>query len=358
MMSLARTRCAGLLGVMLVATLLVGGCAGRQRAPGWVKDPTDRLDPETYFVAVGIGMSSAEADLSAKLDLMEQIRGATSHEARDTSEYVRRVEQAGGQPEVTAELLELGSFEAASPLVGQQIVERWTNQKKGRYYALGAVNKALLVKTYETEMRMNAALSNRLAERAEKEEVTLRRFSELRTALVAAIAYNDLRFARAKLGEPLLGYDDTLDPPDASASELRDRIAELRASVAASIESRGPEEVPLVIETELKSALQRLNVPVRTDATQGDVRLLVTFAVLPVNQTAEEAKLVNWRLSVEVVEDATGRSLSTLALDGKTGSKTLEDAKAEATRLARIDLRTQIDDFLNKTLFEQALNTN
>jgi hypothetical protein len=161
--------------------------------------------------------------------------------------------------------------------------------------------------------------------------------------------------ARGKLAGPLSGYDPSLDPPDASSRELRDQIAAMRSEVAASIERVG-EEVPIVIETEIKSALQRLSVPVRTDQEQGDVRILVTFAIQPVNEHVATARLVNWRLNVEVVEDSSGRSMSTLALDGKTGSVSMDDARAEAARLARIDLRAKIDDFLNETLFEQSLN--
>ena len=344
--------------VVLAAAASMVGCAAKNKAPAWVSDPASRLDPSTYFMAIGDGPSLGGAEREAKQDLVRQVAEATDHEPTDASEYVRRVEQAGGRPEVTAELLELKDLDAAAPLVGLQIVERWSDPKRGRYVVLGAISRPLLVSAYETEMRLNSALADRLAARAEGETVTLRKFAMLRTALVAAEAYNELRFARGRLAGALSGYDPTLDPPDASESELREEIAALRATVAASIESVGQDQVPVVIETEVKSALQRLNVPVKTDESEGNVRILVGFNVIPVNETARDARLVNWRLSVEVVEDSTGRSLATLGLDGKTGGKTVADARTEAARLARVELREKIDEFLNRTLFEQALNTD
>lgn len=344
-----------LVGIVAMAAMLVG-CAGRQRLPDWVGEPSLLRSTDSYFVAVGEGASIDDAERDAESRVMAQIREATGHERQDTAEFQRRLAQAGGRPEVTIELLELDTLEASRSMVGLEIVQRHTDQRRNRAYAMASVSRAQLVTTYETEMRLNAALANRMATQAESEEVTLRRFAMLRTALVTADAYNALRVARGRLAGPLTGYDPTLDPPDASIHELRERIATLRSEVAASIEARGPDDVPIVIETELKSALQRLNVPVRTDVSEGHVRLFVTYAVLPVNETARDARLVNWRLNVEVVEDASGRSLATLALDDKTGGKTLEDARAEATRLARDELRKSIDDFLNETLFEQALN--
>lgn len=337
-------------------TAMLMGCASTQRLPEWVGNPAVLRDSASYFVAVADGTTLDEAEQQATSLVLAQIREATAHQEVDTAEYQRRLLQAGRQPEVTIELLELSDLDAARTMVGLEIVQRHVDEKAQRTYAMASVSRAQLVSTYETEMRLNAALANRMATQADGEDVTLRRFSMLRTALVSAEAYNALRVARGRLAGPLTGYDPTLDPPDASMHELRERIATLRSEVAASIEARGPEEVPIVIETELKSALQRLNVPVRTDVSEGHVRIFVTYAVLPVNETAPDARLVNWRLNVEVVEDASGRSMATLALDGKTGSVTLQDAKAEATRLARIDLREKIDGFLNETLFEQALN--
>lgn len=343
-----------MVGLVAMAAMLVG-CAGK-RLPDWVGDPSVLRDTSNYFVAVGDGDTLDEAERDAESQVVTQIREATGHQERDTAEYERRLAQAGGQPEVTIELIEMSDLDAARGMVGLEIVQRYVDERRNRTYAMASVSRAQLVSAYETEMRLNAALANRMAAQAEDEQVTLRKFAMLRTALVTAEAYNALRVARGRLAGPLSGYDPTLDPPDASMSELSEQIATLRSEVAASIEARGPEEVPIVIETELKSALQRLNVPVRTDVSEGQVRIFVTYAVLPVNETARDARLVNWRLNVEVVEDSSGRSLATLALDGKTGSVTLEDAKAEATRLARIDLRDQIDAFLNETLFEQALN--
>jgi hypothetical protein len=341
--------------VLAALAMSVVGCARQRRIPEWVEDPSVLRDPDVFIVGVGSGLGMTAAEQDAEDELLRKIKAETGGEDVDLVEYRRRVTQAGGEPEVTMELLSLDSFEAAAPMVGMEFVERWADSRNSRQYVMVAVNKARLVNAYETEMRINAALANRMAERAKQEQVTLRRFTQLRTALAAASAYSALRQARGKLAGPLSGYDPSLDPPDASSRELRDQIAAMRSEVAASIERVG-DEVPIVIETEIKSALQRLSVPVRTDEEQGDVRILVTFAVLPVNEHVETARLVNWRLNVEVVEDSSGRSMSTLALDGKTGSVSMEDARAEAARLARIDLHDKIDDFLNETLFEQSLN--
>jgi len=348
-----------IMSVMVMGILLgtvLEGCAGRQRLPDWVGDPGTLRDASGYFVAVGEGPSVEAAEQDAKGQLLEQVREAVGDEHPDLDEYAHRVEQAGGQPRVTVDLLGLESIDAAGPLIGYEIVRRYVDERSGVRYAMGAISRALLVNAYETEMRLNSALADRLASQAEDEEVTLRRFTLLRTSLVAAEAYNALRARRGRLAGPLSGYDPSLDPPDESVSELREQIATLRSRVAASIESRGPDDVPIVIEAELKSALQRLNVPVRTQEGEGQVRIFVTYAVIPVNEHVDVARLVNWRLNVEVVEDGSGRSLATLVLDDKTGGKTLADARAEATRLARIALRERIDEFLNTTLFEQSLN--
>lgn len=350
---------AALVAVAVVGVVAALGCAGGRKAaqlPEWVADPASVRDPGDYFVAVGQGASTGEAEEAARRAVTEQVAEAVGARRAETSEYRRRVEAAGGDPAISAELLELRDLGSAARVAGFEIIRRHVDERSGQHYALGSLSKARLVAAYETEMRINAALSNRLAAQAESESVTLRRFSLLRAALAAAEAYNDLRFARGRLAGPLTGYDETLNPPKTSVQELRARLATLRSTVAASIESVGPDAVPMVVETAIRSALQRLNVPVRRVPGEGQVRILVTYAVLPVNEQAVEARLVNWRLGVEVVEDQSGRSLATLALDGKTGGRTLADAQAEAARLARIELEPRIEEFLQRTLFEQALD--
>ena len=204
-------------------------------------------------------------------------------------------------------------------------------------------------------MRRVRAMADRMSDRAGRETVTMRRFSALSTALVMTEAYRELRFIRDRLGGESITLDASLDPPNESIQALRSELAELRGGIAASIEATGETPVPLGIETDIKRALQELGVPVRTDAGEGQVRILVSFELTPVFEQREDIKLVNYLLGIELVEDVSGRSIASMTIDDRTGSRTLDDARVHAVNMARRDLDEQIEDFLRAALFEQSV---
>jgi hypothetical protein len=342
------------MGALGVVSLVLVGCASRP--PAWVRDPAAGLDSEAQFVGVGSGVSSAGAAEEALGSLTYQVAASIDHEPREVEGFADRAASSGyDEPEVTMELLALRGFDASARLVGVQVDSQYYDAKRDTYYARASLERSRLVSAIEREMRRVRAMADRMSDRAGREDVTLRRFSALSTALAMTRAYRELRFIRDRLGGESITLDASLDPPNESIQALQSELAELRSGIAASIEAVGEGPVPLGIEADIKRALQELEVPVRTDAGEGQVRILVGFELTPVFEQREDIKLVNYLLSIELVEDVSGRSIASMTIDDRTGSRTLEDARIHATSMARRDLGERIDDFLRAALFEQSV---
>jgi len=339
--------------IALVA-LVLGGC--RAKPPAWTRDPAAGLSREAFFIGVGSGYSQTEATDDALGALISDISMAIDHGPEPVEGFQERAESSGfDEPEITQELLTLRRFDASSRLVGVEIDAQHYDPKRDVHFARATVARASLISAIEREMRRVRAMADRMSDRAGRETVTMRRFSALSTALVMTEAYRELRFVRDRLGGESITLDASLDPPNESIQALRSELAELRGGIAASIEATGDNPVPLGIETDIKRALQELGVPVRTDAGEGQVRILVSFELTPVFEQREDIKLVNYLLGIELVEDVSGRSIASMTIDDRTGSRTLEDARVHAVNMARRDLDERIEEFLRAALFEQSV---
>lgn len=335
------------------------GCNAGVKKPDWVKNPYIRHAESDYFASVGRASNASDAEANASSEIAREIARAIDHQPINLQDYEMRTTKAGFESGRTIELLQLAEFDEARRLLGFDVADRFVDdhdEDDVTYYAHGILNRADLVKAYETEMRRNTQFANRMTDLSSREPVTMRRFAALRAGLAASQAYRDLRFIRDSLGDAAYAGDDSLDPPSISTDDLSAQIAALRQSIAGSVESIGPTAAPDLFMNEIRQSLQRVGVPVRTDRQEGHIRILVNWDTSPIHEQRDDIQLVTFRLSVELVEDVSGFSLASRTWDAKTGGRTDSDAEKEAARLARRDLARDVDEFISTAIYEQSLN--
>jgi len=342
---------------LLAAALLLGGCSSSR--PDWINDPYAGHSADEYYAAVGSGPTSRQAENNSSKELADEIGRVLNHRAVDVGEYLRRSEETGNSEAAAsaAEILSLSGFDRSRRLVDFRIADTY-KEKDGPHYALALINRSRFISGIETAMRNNKRFADQMSERAEAEPVTLRKFSWYRASLAAAKAHRELALMYQSVGGSLSVLDETLTAPSRSISSIENKLASLRKSVGASIELVEGDSLPAGIEQEIKSALQRLRVPVRTDRTEGHVRILVSWTTEPVFQDREDVKLMDYNLTVELVEDQSSYSLDSWTLADRTGSSSTRDADSQAAREARQELTEGIDSFFQRALFEQALTRN
>lgn len=359
MLKLIRPAAVGLSIALMSASI---GCAGKKgppNAPKWVTDPYVQHSRDDYIAAAGKGSSMREAEAYATADVAKQLAREIDHQPINIGEYKARTEHAGFDSSRSIELLQLAEFDESRRMLGFDIADRWTHEpKKGpaAFYAHGVLNRSDLADAYETEMRRNTSFANRMITMADGEPVTMRRFAELRAALAAAEAYRDLRYIRDSVGSARYAGDDSLDPPSRSVDALGAQIADLRNSIAASIESSGGRDIPDLFRSEIRQSLQRVGIPVRTDTSGGHIRILVGWETESIHEQRDDMDLVLYRLNVELVEDVSGFSLASRSWDAKTGGRTRSDADKDAIRLARREMSEEIDEFITDAVFAQSIN--
>ena len=342
---------------MLAAALVLGGCSSSR--PAWVDDPYAELSADEYFAAVGSGPTSRQAENASAKALAEEIGRVLNHRAVDVSDYLARSEETGNAQAAAsaAEILALSGFDKSRRLVDFRIGGTF-KEKDGPHYSLATINRARFVSGVETAMRNNKRYADDMSGQAESEPVTLRKLSWYRASLAAAKAHQELALLHQSVGGMSGVLDETLTAPSRSIRSIENELARLKKSVGASIELVEGDDLPNPIEQEIKGALQRLRVPVRTDRTEGHVRILVSWTVDPVFQDRQDVKLMDYTLTVELVEDQSGYSLASWSTTDRTGSTTVRDATAQAAREARQELGEGVDSFFQKALFEQSLTRN
>ncbi|MEO0512891.1 MAG: hypothetical protein AAF108_08355 [Planctomycetota bacterium] len=343
----------------LVGGLALVGCSGGPDRPGWVTNPYENHPESEFIAAAGRGDSMSDAEQNATAKVARQVSREIDLRSLDLEEYAQRTRKGGFNPDSTLELLELAEFDETREPLGFDIADRYEEQHKKRdplFFAHGIVDRDEVARAYETEMRRNAAFGNRMIDLAADEDVTARKLSMLRAAFATADIFQELRFIQNKVGKTAYAGDDSLNPPRKTVDELSLEIADLRNSIAASIEVKDGTVVPDTIASEIRSALQAAGVPVRTDRGEGHIRVLVDWDTENINQRREDLVMVQYRLSIELVQDSSNFSFASRNWDSKEGGRDQTDAEANALRIARRDAERELPDFFRESLFEASVN--
>ncbi len=334
----------------LCAGAALGGCAAQPTAekPAWVASPQNAVNPSTTLVAVGQGGDPESARAAAEKAVTQEVASRVGAPGFDIAQFETRMLRAGDDPRQTVELLAPREFVAAAPLVGIQYAQQTQDPRTGRFATMATIDRAGLTNAYLNEAARNADRAARLWNSASGQNAY--QFTEtLIAAQLAAQARDALARGAQKIGASLA------TPPGVTAyrptiEEIRVAMTQAQSPVSAGVFAQS--EIPASIADEIKQELFRLRVPQFTDQSKADIDLMTRLTFEPTNQGAAQAVLVNWRLVIEPVT-RTGTNLEALVLEGKTGSRSWDEARQEAARLALVELREKGEDYLRRVLYSQ-----
>lgn len=355
-MVLARSQIPSLLlasGLLVgpAALLTLAGCQVAQPSTAkeaWVGSPETAANPSTTLAAVGQGGDPEAARAAAVKGVTQEVARRVSAPGFNIDQYATRLRTVGDDPMTTVELLRPREFVAAAPMVNIQITQTTRDERTGRYFALATIDRASLAQVYSAEAGRNASMVGQLWNGAAGQNAY--QFTEtLTTAQLAAQARDALARTSQKIGESLT------TPPGVTIfrptqEEIRVAMSQAVSPVSAGVFAGS--DLPPSIADELRQSLFRLRVPQFTDRSRADIDIVTQFTMQPVSDGAADARLMNWRLTLEPI-NKTGTSLEMLVLEGKTGGRSDPDARQEATRVALIELREKGDNFLRKVLYSQ-----
>jgi hypothetical protein len=334
----------------LATGVALGGCAAQptaEKAP-WISSPQSAVNPSSTLAAVGQGGDPEAARAAAVRAVTREVADRVGAPGFNVDQYAERLLRAGEDPRSTTELLTPREFVVAAPAVNIQVIQQAQDPRTGRFATLATIDRASLSQVYASEAARNADIVARLWNGASGQNSY--QFTEtLISAQLAAQARDALARGAQKIGESLP------TPPGVTAfrptqQEIRAAMAQATSPVSAGVFAES--DLPPAIADEVRQELFRLRVPQFTDRSQADIDILTRFTTEPTNQSATGAMLLTWRLTLEPVTK-TGTSLEMLLLEGKTGSRTLEEARQEAQRLAVAELRQKGEDFLRRVLYSQ-----
>lgn len=337
-------------GLTLGVSSVLGGCVTQPTATkaGWIGAPENASNLSTTLAAVGQGGDPESARAAAVRGVTQEVANRVGSPGFSVEQYASRLLRTGEDPRATTELLQPREFVVAAPAVNIQLTQQTRDDRTGRYAMLATIDRATLAQAYASEAAHNADVAARLWNSASGQNAY--QFTEtLISAQLAAQARDALARGAQKIGESLA------TPPGVPAfrptqEEIRAAMTQAVSPVSAGVYAES--DLPPAIADEVRQELFRLRVPQFTERSKSDIDILTRFTTEPTSQSATDAKLVNWRLTLEPITK-TGTSLEMLVLEGKTGSRTLEDARNEAQRLATVELREKGEEFLRRVLYSQ-----
>ena len=322
---------------VLVATLPAG--CGHDARPAWVDQPGLARPGPLYLTAVGGGANRDAAADAAVARIAQQL--AVDVDARETarSTYVADDDGTRGTSYQRVRLDRSIVLDTGVLLMGTEVVQTW-QEPRGGFFALAVLDRTTAASAYDD-------LLGRLADevRAEREArdraaSSWSRFVHLGRALAAAEEH-----------DRLLRIRSVISPwPSATGSRaLAPEIAAARTAVGTGLVAvvEPAPGTPGAFEPIVRDALLATGIAVRPHASAAAVRARVRYETFPRPFAQRQDHVVEWRLTVQLVDGESGRAAQGLTLDGDGWGISAADASAAAVHRARDRLRRELEPYLS-----------
>jgi len=330
-------RLAAVFAILVAA--LPAGCRQGPARPAWVDQPGLARPGALHLTAVGAGASRDEAADAALARLAQRV--AVEVEARETSRstYVADEDGTGASSRQRVRLDRTVDLDTDVLLMGSEVVETW-QEPQGDFFALAVLDRAAAATAYDDLIR-------RLAEQVSAERAAggqaasaWSRFVALGRALAAAEEHDRLLRIRSVISPwPSARGTRALAPEIAAArTAVRDEL------VAVVEPAPG---TPAVFAPIVRDALLAAGIAVRAQASPA-VRARVSYETFPRPFARRQDHVVEWRLTVQLVDGESDRAAQGLTLDGDGWGTNRPDASAAAVHRARDHLRRELAPYLRE----------
>jgi hypothetical protein len=337
------TRGAGVLPAVAAAGLLAcNGCTAPAARPAWVDQPGSGRPEARYLSAVGSGLTRADAEDAALARLAQQI--AVSVDARETARSWYASETGQGAPS-SHQRLRLDrsiDLDTGVVLLGADVVETW-QQRRDLFFALAVLDRAAAARAYDEQIERLAGQVRARRTSSQQAGSSWSAFVHLGAALPVAREHDRLIRVRSIISPwPVIGTGTQLLAPGIEAERHR-----LASRLAAVVEPAPG--TPAGFDAIVREALRDAGVPVGGQQP-ASVRARVGYEAAERPFVERRDHVVEWRVTIELVDGETGRAAGGLTLDGDGWGKTRADASAAAAHQARHRLSRELGPFLRDLL--------
>jgi hypothetical protein len=322
----------------VLAAGLAAGC-GHDARPAWVDQPGLARPGPLYLTAVGAGASRDEAANTAVARIAQQL--AVDVEARETarSTYVADDDGSGGGTSRQRVRLDRSiDLDTGVLLMGTEVVETW-QEPRGGFFALAVLDRTTAASAYDNLLGPLADQVRAEREAADRASSSWSRFVHLGRALAAAEEHDRLGRIRS-----------VISPwPSATGSRvLVPEIAAARTAVGTELVAvvEPAPGTPGAFEPIVRDALLATGIAVRPHASAA-VRARVLYETIPRPFAQRQDHVVEWRLTVQLVDGESGRAAQGLTLDGDGWGISPAAASASAVHRARDRLRRELAPYLS-----------
>ncbi|MHC4825500.1 MAG: LPP20 family lipoprotein [Planctomycetota bacterium] len=322
--------------LVVLAAMLPLGCAHDAR-PAWVDEPGVARPGALYLTAVGAGASRDEAADAAVARIAQQL--AVDVDARETarSTYVADDDGTRGTSRQRVRLDRSIDLDTGVFLMGTEVVETW-QEPRGGFFALAVLDRTTAASAYDDLLGPLAEQVRAEREAADRAASSWSRFVYLSRALVAAEEHDRLQRIRSVISPW---------PASSGSRALAPEIAAARTAVGdelVAVVEPAP-GTPGAFEPIVRDALLATGIAVRADASAA-VRARIRYDTIERPFGQRQDHVVEWRLTVQLVDSASGRAGLGLTLDGDGWGTTASAASATAVHRARDRLRRELPPYL------------
>jgi hypothetical protein len=324
----------------ILCAALLAGCHHEPARPAWVDQPGLARPEALYLTAVGAGGSRSEAADAALARLAQRI--TVDVEARETarSTYVADTDDKGISSRQRVQLDRTIDLGTGVLLMGSEVIETW-EEPRGGFFALAVLDRAAAAAAYD-------GLLSDLADEVREERPAAgeavspwSRFVRLSRALRAAEEHDELLAIRSVVWS----WPSARGGPRVFAPGIAAERSKALDELAAVVEPAPG--TPAAIASIVRDALAEAGIAVRPQAS-GAVRVRVSYETGERPFAARRDHVVEWRLTVELADSATGGPTQGLSLDGDGWGATEADASAAALHRAQAGLRRELARYLQE----------
>lgn len=324
-----------------VVGLLLGSLVGCSwfgtGKPDWVTGTSQAFSQDRYVTGVGEGDSVGSATEKAYASVARVFRAEISSEASEWESYLLVENRGRGRDERRLILDHVTKVSTDKILENVQVLDKWQDAARRRYYVLAGVPRASAEATLLSrlsDMDRTIADSVNEARQAEDKLVRLRQLKRAVNTLVLREAHNaDLRVIRLS-GQGV--------PAPYRVAELTTELEQAAATVPIGIELTGDHVEPIARAVSEGLLREGLAVVSTTSKTSPDLVLKGRVLIGPIDVRDPQFRYVRWCSDFLLLEPASQRVVGALSRGDKIGHVSVQEATSKALRVIQEEFSSEL----------------
>lgn len=311
----------------------------------WIENPASAFSEQKYLMAVGSGDTFDDARSRAMMNLTQIFRSTIESNQKLISDFNETTVNNGAfSSEETSRLLNTINISASEELMNTEVL-RSEVSNDGRHYVLAGMDRAASTLIYERELANNEQKARELLNRASTTSAVLSSLAMLKNAVLLA-RVNENLVRQLSIINPGYPVSPTI-ARQLTESETAFSVQQQEAQVF--IQSTGSPNG--VVERAIQKTLQQQGFITTSEMAKSLIIAKYTYNAQEANLNRDDAKFVQWNVSIELNEKETQAEYGTFTRSGRDGALSLNDAFTRAALSAAKEIEQQFSDFITTNLF-------